>query len=260
MVDIHCHILPGLDDGADTLEESIQMAEMAIADGITHVVGTPHANSQYPFDPEVIRRRRDELQAQVGGGLSLATGCDFHLNFENLQAIQKNPQTYTINQKNYLLVEFDDFSIPPSMEDNLHKLLLVGLSPVITHPERNAMLCAKPEVMYRWLHLGCYVQVTAQSLTGRFGEKAQRYAEQWLDEDRVHFVASDAHNVKSRPPRLSPAYEAVAQRRGDDVAKALLYDNPLAALEGRPLPYEPPQADPSLKPPEYSRKKRFFFF
>ena len=260
MVDIHCHILPGLDDGADTMETSVQMAEMAIADGITHVVGTPHANSKYHFDPELIRRRRDELQALVGERLTLATGCDFHLSFENLQDIQKNPRKYTINQKNYLLVEFADFAIPPSMDDTMHQLQLMGLSPIITHPERNGLLRAQPERMYRWLHQGCYVQVTAQSLTGRFGERAQNSAEKWLDEDRIHFVASDAHGVKSRPLQLRAAFDAVAARRGETVAQALFSDNPLAAFEGRPLAYEPEQADPSAKPPQYRKRKRFIFF
>jgi protein-tyrosine phosphatase len=259
MVDIHCHILPGLDDGADTLEMSIQMAEMAIADGVTHVVGTPHANSEYKFEPELIRQRRDELQAAVGDKLKLATGCDFHLNFENLQDLEKNPQKYTINQKSYLLVEFADFSIPPSMDDTMHRLHLMGLSPIITHPERNAMLRTKPERMYRWLHQGSYVQITAQSLLGRFGTAAQRRAEEWLDEDRVHFVASDAHNLKGRPLQLRAAYDAVAERRGEEVAQALFRDNPMAAFEGRNLPYEPEQPDPSAKP-VYRKRKRFIFF
>ncbi len=203
MVDIHCHILPGLDDGSDKMETSIQMAEAAIADGVTHVVGTPHANSHYKFDLERNLRLRDELQAAVGNRLTLATGCDFHLNFENLQDLEKNPQKYTINQKNYLLVEFADFSIPPSMDDTMHRLHLMGLSPIITHPERNAMLRTKPERMYRWLHQGSYVQITAQSITGRFGSSAQQRAEQWLDEDRVHFIASDAHNLTGRPLQLA---------------------------------------------------------
>jgi protein-tyrosine phosphatase len=260
MVDIHCHILPGMDDGADTLETSIQMAEMAIADGVTHVVGTPHANSDYKFDPDLIRQRRDELQAAVGDRLILATGCDFHLSFENLQDIQKNLQKYTINQKNYLLVEFADFAIPPSMDDTMHQLQLMGLSPIITHPERNALLRTKPERMYRWLHQGAYVQITAQSILGRFGTGAQRHAEQWLDDDRVHFVASDAHNVKGRPLQLRAAYDAVAERRGEAVAQALFHDNPLAAFEGRNLPYEPEQLDPNAKPIQYKRRKRFLFF
>src|SRR5579862_5181750 len=178
MVDIHCHILPGLDDGADTLETSVQMAEMAIADGVTHIVGTPHANSVYKFDPELIRHRRDELQAAVGDRLILATGCDFHLSFENLQDIQKNLHKYTINQKNYLLVEFADFAIPPSMDDTMHQLQLIGLSPIITHPERNALLRVKAERMYRWLHQGRSEEHTSESILGRFGTGAQRHAEQ----------------------------------------------------------------------------------
>jgi protein-tyrosine phosphatase len=260
MVDIHCHILRGLDDGADTLETSIQMAEMAVADGVTHIVGTPHANSRYKFDPELIRQRHDELQAAVGDRLILATGCDFHLSFENLQDLQVNPQKYTINQKNYLLVEFADFAIPQSMDDTMHKLQLMGLSPIITHPERNALLRTKPERMYRWLHQGAYVQITAQSILGRFGTSAKERAQEWLDADRVHFVASDAHNLEGRPLQLRAAYEAVAERRGEAVAQALFHDNPLAAFEGRSLLYEPEQTDPSAKPPQYRRRKRFIFF
>jgi protein-tyrosine phosphatase len=260
MVDIHCHILPGLDDGSDSLETSIQMAEMAIADGVTHVVGTPHANSTYKFDPDLNRQRRDELQAAVGDRLQLATGCDFHLNYENLQGLQQDQKKYTINQKNYLLVEFADFAIPPSMDETLHQLQLTGLSPIITHPERNGLLRAQPERMYRWLHQGCYAQITAGSLLGRFGSGAQHRAEEWLDAGRVHFVASDAHNLKSRPLQLRGAFEAVAKRSGEDVARALFQDNPLAVFEGRGLPYEPEQLDPSAKPPQYHKRKRFFFF
>ena len=260
MVDIHCHILPGMDDGADTIETSIQMAEMAIADGVTHVVATPHANSNFKFNPELIRQRRDELQSVVGNRLQLGTGCDFHVNFENLQDLQKNPQKYTINQKNYLLVEFADFAIPQSMDDTMHQLQLMGLSPIITHPERNALLRTKPERMYRWLHQGAYVQITAQSILGRFGTSAKERAEEWLDTDRVHFVASDAHSVKGRPLLLRAAYDAVVARRGQEVAGALFHDNPLAAFEGRLLEYEPEQPDPNARPSQYRKRKRFIFF
>src|SRR5260370_4357190 len=260
MVDIHCHILPGLDDGAHTVETSHQMADMAIAEVLTQVVGTPHANSHYKFDPELIRQRRAELQSAVGARLTLVTGCDLHLSYENLQDIQKNPRKYTINQKNYLLVEFADFAIPPSMDDTLHQLQLAGLSPIITHPERNALLRAQPERMYRWLHQGCYAQITAQSILGRFGSAAQHRAEEWLDAERIHFVASDAHNLKGRPLHLRAAYDKVVERRGDAVAQALFQENPLAAFQGRTLPYEPDQAHPSAKPPQYPRRKRFMFF
>jgi protein-tyrosine phosphatase len=264
MVDIHCHILAGLDDGATSLEESVQMAEMAVEDGITHVVATPHSNGEYVLDPALVRARRDELQNElhrkIGDRLTLATGCDFHLSYENLQDIKTNTAKYTINQKNYLLVEFADFAIPPTAEDTLHQLHLLGLSPIITHPERNRLIRSQPERLRGWLHQGCYVQITAQSLLGRWGETIKKQAEEWLDQDLVHFFASDAHNNSSRPLRLGEAYKAVAARRGEAVAKALFQDNPLAAFEGRALPYEPPQPDVAARPKHASRRKRFFFF
>ena len=260
MVDIHCHILPGLDDGAESPEISLAMAEAAITDGITHVVATPHANARFAFRPELVQQRRDELQAKLGDRLILGTGCDFHLSFENLRDAQQNPRKYTINQKQYLLVELGDFAIPPAMDETLHHLQLAGVSPIITHPERNNLLRAKPERLYGWLHQGCYVQVTAASLLGRFGRSAAEWVEQWLKENRIHFIASDAHNLTGRPLRLREAYEKVATLRGVNVAEALFHDNPAAAFDGRPLPYEPEQEEVSRKGEGAPRKKRFFFF
>lgn len=264
MVDIHCHILPGLDDGAESVEIACAMAEMAIADGITHVIATPHASPNYPFVPELVRQRRDEIQARFEGRLRLATGCDFHLSFENLQDIRQDPTRFTLNLKNYLLVEFADYSIPPSLDQALHELQLAGLHPIITHPERNPLIRAQPERLFAWLRQGCYAQVTAQSLLGKFGRSAQEIAEQWLDAGAVHFVASDAHNVTSRPLRLKEVFDRLAQTRGVDVARALLVDNPLAAFEGRPLPCVPElggdagDKNPASRGPR--RHKRFWFF
>src|SRR5258708_4477894 len=139
MVDLHCHILPGLDDGPAAMEESIAMAECAIADGITHVVATPHANSQYFFDFSHVRHLRDELQSIIGDRLKIATGCDFHLNPENLEALRKEPRHFCINQRDFLLVEFNSFSIPPAIDHTSREIQLCGGPPAITHPERNGI-------------------------------------------------------------------------------------------------------------------------
>jgi protein-tyrosine phosphatase len=263
VIDIHCHILPGLDDGPDSLEVSVAMGEMAIADGITHVIGTPHAHSDHVFDPVKIKQRRDELQERFEGRLILATGCDFHLSYENLEAIRFDPNRYTLNQKNYLLVEFADFSIPPSLDQALHNLQLAGLVPIVTHPERNPLIRAQPDRLFKWLGQGCYVQVTAQSLLGRFGKSAQACSQRWLADGGVHFIASDAHNVTSRPLRLKETFDWVAKIHGGDVARALLEDNPRAAFEGQPLPFVPEIGDDSSGKSD-SRgargKKRFWFF
>src|ERR1700683_520454 len=264
MIDIHCHLLAGLDDGPDSIEMSLEMAEMAISDGITRVIATPHAHPQHAFVPELINLRRQELQARLEGRLILATGCDFHLSFENLQEIQHLPSRFTLNQKNYLLVEFADYSIPPSMDQALHQLHLAGLRPIITHPERNPLIRAQPERLYRWLRQGCYAQGTAQSLLGRWGESAQAAANEWLNAGAIHFVASDAHNTTSRPLKLKETYELIAKARGEDGARALLVDNPLAAFEDRQIPWGAELADDlgwevsaGAQP---RKKKRFWFF
>jgi protein-tyrosine phosphatase len=256
MVDLHCHILPGLDDGARTLEDSLAMAEDAISDGITHVVATPHASSDYSFDFRRVRSALQELSGRLGDRLLLASGCDFHLNHENLIALRGDPHPYCINQNDYLLVEFNDFSIPPSMDQTLHELRLVGIRPIVTHPERNVILRTHPERLRKWIEQGCYVQVTAGSLSGVFGSTPQQHAWTWLAGGMVHFISSDAHNTARRPLKLKFAYDEVVSRMGDERARFLLIDNPLAAFEGRPLPYVP-EVTTELK---RRRRKRFFFF
>lgn len=262
MIDIHCHILPGLDDGPDSMDVSCAMAEMAIADGVTHIIGTPHANDTFAFKPETIRQRCADLQGRFEGRLTLATGCDFHLSYDNLQEIRHDATRYTLNQKNYLLVEFADYSIPPSMDQALHDLQLAGLQPVITHPERNPLIRSQPERLFGWLRRGCYVQVTAGSLLGRWGAAAQEIAERWLAGGAVHFLASDAHNLTSRPLKLKETFDLVEGRHGERVAQALLVENPLAAFEGRPLPYVPElsQEFAAGNQPQRKRRKRFWFF
>jgi len=256
MVDLHCHILPGIDDGAQTMEDSLAMAEMAIADGITHVVATPHANDNYVFDYPRIRELCAALQKKIGDRLLLATGCDFHLNPENLGSLKQEPAKYCINQKEYLLVEFNEFSIPPAIDHMLHELQLAGIRPVVTHPERNGILRARPERLVQWARRGCYAQVTAGSLTGVFGPGAQADARAWIAAGLVHFVSSDAHNAKSRPHRLRPAYEVVRGDFGREKAEALFVENPLAAFEGHELPHVPEIADDTGRP----QRKRYFFF
>lgn len=256
MVDVHCHILPGLDDGPPDMEEAVKMAECAIADGITHVVATPHACSEYPFDYARVQRLREQLQAEIDGRLMLATGCDFHLNPENLHALRRDASRFCINQRDYLLVEFNEISIPPAMDQTLHDIQVMGLHPIITHPERNAILRRTPERLAKWARLGCFIQVTAGSLTGTFGPRAQEDSLCWIGEGLVHIVASDAHNTRRRPLKLQPAYEIVEEQFGEKKARSLFLENPLAAFEGRDLPHVPQIADEKEAP----RKKRFFFF
>ena len=256
MIDVHCHILPGLDDGPENIETSLAMAESAIADGITHVVATPHSSNQYFFDYARVQALREELQEKISDKLILATGCDFHLNPENLDALREDAPRFCINQRDYLLVEFNEYSIPPAMDQTLHEIQLLGLRPVITHPERNAILRLQTGRLAKWVRLGCFIQVTAGSITGVFGPGAQKDSLRWVANGLVHIVASDAHNTRGRPLKLQPAFDVVCEQFGEDKARALFVENPMAAFEGRDLPHVPELPD-EFTPP---RRKRFFFF
>ena len=242
MVDLHHHLLPGLDDGARDLETSVAMARIAAGDGITRVVCTPHASSRYAFEPGAVAAALDRLRAALqdaGIALELASGCDFHVSYDNVEDALAHPRKYTIAQGNYLLVELPDFSLPPSLAETLYELRIGGMTPILTHPERNPTLQKNLDRMADWLRAGLLVQVTAGSVLGEMGGTARKAAEQLLHRRWVHFLATDAHDTERRPPRMRAARELVAKRYGPDYSTLLCETNPLAVWEGRPLPPQP---------------------
>ena len=238
-VDIHCHILPGLDDGAPTPDISLGMARMAAEDGTTHLVATPHANFQFTYEPARIAALRAELQAAIGDQLQLLVGCDFHLSYENVLDAIAYPRKYSINGGRYLLVEFAETFNIDVMETVLCQLRDAGLLPVLTHPERNPIFQQHPDLASRYIALGCVVQVTASSLTGDFGKQAARSAADLLDRELIHVLASDGHSTRHRLPRLSQGAQVVADRKGEAVARALVSENPAAIIADQTLPYRP---------------------
>ncbi|AXC10405.1 Manganese-dependent protein-tyrosine phosphatase [Acidisarcina polymorpha] len=241
MIDIHHHLLYGLDDGPRDLETSCAMVDAAVANGFTHVVATPHANDRWAFTPEINRERLAEIEAYAAGRLTLGLGCDFHLSYDNIQDQFKNPAKYTINGLQYLLVEFPDYGIQPGIAETLYEFVASGVIPIITHPERNATLQAKPEMMAEWIRTGCIVQVTAGSLLGRFGPRAQALSHSLLRHNWVTLLASDAHNLSSRPPNLGDGHASLAKDYGQEIADRLCIHNPHAVFYGKTLP---PQPDP----------------
>ncbi|HSW50107.1 MAG TPA: CpsB/CapC family capsule biosynthesis tyrosine phosphatase, partial [Bryobacteraceae bacterium] len=236
MIDIHCHILPGLDDGSPSLDSSIAMARLAAGAGTTDIVASPHADLQYAFDPAAVEAKLTELREAVGDVVRIHYGCDFHVHYENVQDALASPAKYTINHRNYLLVELSELLNVRTADDILSRLCCAGLVPVITHPERNGVLLNQAARLERWVLDGCCLQVTAQSLLGRFGRKARAFSQELLKHGLVQFVASDGHDCKHRPPVLDEACAWVREAHGDPVAERLFTLNPAAALEGLPLP------------------------
>ncbi len=242
MIDVHHHLLHGLDDGAADLETSVRMVEMAAQDGITHIVCTPHANHRYDFKPELIAERLAELRHQVNGAVELGTGCDFHLSYDNIEDAFEHRTRYTVNGTKYLLVEFADLMIPATIGETFYEMMVAGMQPILTHPERNPVLQRHPERLVDWLRAGCLIQVTASSLTGRFGRTAQAMAHKLIDQNFVHVIATDAHNLTSRPPVMSEARGLLANRWGQETAERLCETNPRAIYCGQELPEQPEPA------------------
>lgn len=239
MFDIHSHILPEVDDGAKSWEIAIEMCRMAAADGITHMVATPHANDRYAYDRNYLRGILLQLQSRIGPAPQLSLGCDFHLSFENLERVLDQPHNYTIGDTNYLLIELSNFSVPIQIADCFIRLGDRGLTPILTHPERNPILQQAPQRVLEWAEQGCLVQITASSLTGFWGERPESVARWLLDRSAVHFLSTDAHDTKRRVPILSEGRDVAAQIVGAEYAEALVESNPAAVIAGQPIPYNP---------------------
>jgi protein-tyrosine phosphatase len=239
VVDIHSHILPEVDDGPKSWDVSVAMCRTAAADGITHMVATPHANERYRYDREHLKGVVARLQELVGDELQIGLGCDFHLSYENIQDSLAHPKRYVINETRYQLVEFSNYSVPEQTTDSFHKLGDCGITVILTHPERNPILRESLQRVVEWAEQGCVVQVTGSALTGFWGDRTRRAALWLLERQAVHVLATDAHEMEKRVPILSTARDAAAEICGEEVAEALVETNPRAIINNEPLPYFP---------------------
>jgi protein-tyrosine phosphatase len=240
-VDIHSHILWGLDDGARDFDTSMAMLRIAAESGTTDIVATPHSDLQYSFQPDEMDTKIAALSEAIGPLPRIHRGCDFHLHFDNIQDCFAHPAKYTINHRRYLMVEFSDQNIAGTTSQVFERMNREDITPVITHPERNALLMKDLEQMVQWVQAGCLVQVTSQSFLGRFGKQVQRAAEELMSRGLVHFIASDAHDPEYRPPSLRAGYAHVLQNYGTETADRLFITNPAATLTGEYLEVEAPE-------------------
>jgi protein-tyrosine phosphatase len=253
MIDIHSHILHGMDDGAKSFDVSLAMVQMALERGTTDIVATPHASTAYNYQPELISERILQLQQAIGDGLKIHRGCDFHLSAQNIQVALREPARFSVNGLNYLLVEFPELSLFQGIDQIFNELRSAGLTPIITHPERNRHLAGDLPRLRRWVQQGIPLQITAQSLTGGFGEDLARWCIDAINEGLVHFVASDAHDTVRRPPKLDEARSLLNDQFGPEYAELLVEFHPRAVIEGAPM-------DVQVIPPPRKKTKKWFRF
>ncbi|RBP04730.1 tyrosine-protein phosphatase [Rossellomorea aquimaris] len=221
MIDIHSHILPGIDDGANTIYDSIDMAKQAVSEGIHTIIATPHhRNGKYdnvksdilPLVKEVNDRLKEEHI-----NLEVLPGQECRIYGEILEDYQKG-DILPLNQiSHYLFIEFPSSSVPRYTEKLLYDIQVAGLTPVIVHPERNAELIERPEKLYKLVQGGAATQLTASSLTGYFGKNIQKFSQQMIQANLTHFIASDAHNIRNRTFKMEEAMDYIEKKYGIDM-------------------------------------------
>jgi protein-tyrosine phosphatase len=260
MIDLHCHILPGIDDGPESLDEAIDMCRAAVADGVKCIVATPHFKpGTYEFTGSRVAEVVNALMAAVQNSrldIRILPGAEVTVSPE-MSANLKVGGYLTLNHGMYFLAEFSPIAVPAGWDTFLLSFLNAGLTPIIAHPERNAWFIHHPEALAAAVQSGVKIQITAMSLTGAFGIEARDFSVDLLWQNLVHVIASDGHSVDFRPPKLFEAVRLAADVVGRLRAEALVTANPLAIIEGRPIPaMEPVQYVPTVKAHNRSWFKR----
>lgn len=234
MIDLHCHLLPGIDDGPTDLTVSLAMARCAVDDGILFTACTPHIYpGLYENDRAGIEAAVDAMRlalAEAGIPLQLGTGADTHL-APDLGGSIRAGKVPTLCGSRYLLLEPPHHVAPPRFNESVFTLMAAGYVPVITHPERLSWIETHYAVFSDLVHQGAWMQLTAGSLTGRFGKRPRYWAERMLDEGLVHILATDAHHIDKRPPLLAEGREAAARRLGAEAATHLVLTRPQGILD-----------------------------
>jgi len=253
MIDIHSHILPGLDDGAQTESDSIALARAAVKEGISTIIATPHhKNGLYHNERDVIVKHvgyLNELLRSNDIPLEVLPGQETRINGDLLKDL-KNGKIQTLNDTKYLFVELPFTTVPRYAESLLFDLQVEGYVPIIVHPERNQELLEKPDLLYEFVRNGSLTQITSGSLIGKFGKEVEQFSEEIIDANLAHFIASDAHDIKNRSFHLAEAYEKVSRTFGTNLQYTFMENSKLLIDNLNVNRYEPVKID--------RRRKRFF--
>jgi protein-tyrosine phosphatase len=243
-VDLHSHILYGLDDGAQSLEESLEMAREAISAGIRAVVCTPHyIAGSFENDHRVVIEAVSEFRAELARHripLEVFPGAELRIDFELLDKIRGGRVMSLNDTGRFVLVEAPNDFLPDHLHGFFRELLREPVTPVLAHPERNFTLVQRPEVVFQWVQEGVLVQITSGSLLGTFGREIQKLAFHWLRRRLVHLIASDAHDLRSRQPRLAECVPIVERLLGAEWAERIFVKHPRYILDGLPVPVPNP--------------------
>ena len=239
MIDLHIRLLPGVDDGPATLEDSVRMCRMAADGGCQALIATPHQRREWENqDPDALGELLRTVQLELGPQPKLHLGAEILVGDGFLEELERGDLSGLLGLagSRYLLVEFSDMVAERELETVIHEISFLGYRPVVAHPEFTPQLAESLVLVERLIQLGATMQVTAMAVTGEFGRTTQRIVRRLIDADCVHYIASDAHTPTWRPPGLSRAHEVIRARWGEETALRLLEANPRAVVAAEPLP------------------------
>lgn len=237
MIDLHTHLLPDWDDGPGDWEEVFQICRVASEDGIKKIVLTPHLFrvSKYNDDLNVLDERFSEFLVQTEEvDIEFYRGAEVFVQHNLVETIKRHD--LSVHSSNYLFIEFSSDSIVPGVKDLFYSIMLEGFIPIISHPERNSVFQERPDLLFTLIEMGSLAQVTAMSLTGKFGQRTRKTAELFLKNNLVHIIASDAHDSERRPPKLSRGVAAAGKIVGREKAEAMVTVIPQAILDNETIP------------------------
>lgn len=235
VIDIHFHCLPGIDDGPRNWDEAVALCKAAAANGVTTIVATPHVLREDIWindDPAARGALIDELNRRLGGTPKIVPGCEYFFSSDAVDLCRPAGPLTMLNNSSYLLVEFPATRLPEAAESVFHELCVMGITPVVAHPERNLVLASQPEKLRRLIEIGAIAQVTAGSITGEFGKAALAAANEMIKLGLVHVIASDSHSLNRRPPRMAEARERLRQKWSAELETALFEANARAIIDG----------------------------
>jgi protein-tyrosine phosphatase len=259
MIDLHCHILPDLDDGVRTMDDALDLARVAEEEGVKKIVATPHLfRDNFDWgDFSVIEEKRRALAEAISGQnirVDILPGAEVHVSHDLINTVRKNREHLVLNKSSYMFIEFPSSHIFAGAKQLFFELMAEGIRPIITHPERNAVFVQSPVTLFELVQMGSLAQANAGSFLGLYGDQAERAVSHFLELNLVHFIATDGHSPRSLSSRLREAVGKAEALIGPERAQALVNENPYAVISDQEIPSYFPPVNPREKEKPYSIK------
>ncbi|MBB5887989.1 tyrosine-protein phosphatase [Lactovum miscens] len=242
MIDIHCHILPGIDDGAKTLEDTLTMLKVAIEEGITVITATPHHNPEYKNERPLILQKVQEVEQIIEENnlpIQVLPGQEVRAYGEVIADFKDNKLLTAADNSRFVLIEFPSDHVPGYASQLFYQMQSNGFQPILVHPERNSEIIENPNILYDLVNKGALSQITASSVTGHFGRKIQKLTYQIVENNLAHFIASDAHNVTSRSFKMKEALKIIGDEFGFELSEYYKNNSKQVIIDGQIYPDKP---------------------